>query len=76
VITEQVTVAERLRRMGYAQGNVVRVYGEEFELVSDPINIGDQLVAVDAIEIKSGNLRRVRLPLSLLHMLRKEPRVA
>jgi len=76
VITEQVTVAERLRRMGYAQGNVVKVYGEEFELVSDPIDIRDQLVVVDAIEIKSGNLRRVRLPLSLLHMLRKERRVA
>ena len=76
MITEQVTVAERLRRMGYAQGNVVKVYGEEFELVSDPIDIGDQLVVVDAIEIKSGNLRRVRLPLSLLHRLRKERRVA
>jgi hypothetical protein len=32
----------------------MKLYGEEFEVVSDPIVVADHLVLVDAIEVKSG----------------------
>ena len=54
--------------MGFTQGNQMRLYGQEFELVAEPIAIGDNLVLVDAIEKKSGQLRRVRIPVRLVHI--------
>ena len=36
--------------LGFAQGNQMKLYGEEFELVSEPIVMADNLVVVDAIE--------------------------
>jgi hypothetical protein len=73
---QEVTICERLKRLGFAQTKQVRMYGEQFELVSDPITIGDHLVVVDALERKSGSLRRVRIPLSILHRIREELRAA
>ena len=46
----------------------MRLYGEVFDLVSDPISIGDNFVFVDALERKSGRVRRIRIPLSIVHM--------
>jgi hypothetical protein len=65
---EQVTLCERVRRLGYSRNAQVRLYGEVFDLVSDPVSIGENLVFVDALEQKSGRLRRVRIPLSIVHM--------
>ena len=73
---QRVTVCERLKLLGYAQSKQVRMYGEEFELVSDPITIGEHLVVVDALERKSGSLRRVRIPLPIVNRIRQELRVA
>ena len=50
----------------------MKLYGEEFELVSEPIVMGDNLVLVDAIETKSGRLKRVRIPLPVLKMANGE----
>ena len=72
-MTERTTaLCERLRRLGYAQNNQVRLYGEEFDLVSDPITLGEHLIVVDAIERKSGHLRRVRIPLNIVHIAKQE----
>ncbi len=46
----------------------MKLYGEKFEVASDPIILGDDLVLVDAIEMKSGKVRRVRIPLPILRM--------
>jgi hypothetical protein len=62
----------RLRGLGFAQGNQMKLYGEEFELVSEPIVMADNLVFVDAIESKSGRTRRVRIPLQILQMANRE----
>ena len=51
---QQTKICERLKRLGYSQGNRVRVYGEEFELISDPITIQEQLVFVDGGRAKVG----------------------
>jgi hypothetical protein len=50
----------------------MKLYGQEFELRSEPIVMGDNLVLVDAIEKKSGQLRRVRIPLSMVNMAKGE----
>ena len=46
----------------------MKLYGEVFELVSEPIFMADNLVLVDATETKSGQLRRVRIPLPIVNM--------
>ena len=61
-------LCERLKRLGFAQENRMRLYGEEFELVSDPFIVGHDVVFVDAIERKSRMQRRVRIPLPIVHM--------
>ena len=48
------TLCEMLKRLGYAQNNQVRLYGEVFDLVSDPVPVGENFVFVDALERKSG----------------------
>ena len=73
---EQVTLCGRLRQLGYAQDRQVRLYGEVFELVSDPISVGDNLVFVDAREQRSGQKRRVRIPITIVQMAKQQGRAA
>ncbi len=61
-------LCERLKRLGFAQENRMKLYGLEFELVSDPIVTTDELVFVDAIERKSRVQRRVRIPRPIVEM--------
>ena len=55
-------LCETIKRLGYAQNNQVKLYGEIFDLVSDPVSVGENLVFVDALECNSGRVRRVRIP--------------
>lgn len=72
----QVRLCEKLKRLGYGQNNQIRLYGDKFDLTSDPMVIADRLVVVDAIEQKSGRPRRVRIPLNVLDMADQERRTA
>lgn len=63
---------DRLKRLGFARENQMKLYGEEFELVSDPIIIKSNLVFVDAIEKTSGERKRVRIPLNVLNMAKPD----
>ena len=69
-------LCEMLKRLGYAQDNQVKLYGEIFHLVSDPISISENLVFVDALHRRSGKLMRVRIPPTLLQMARIKARAA
>jgi len=62
------TLCDRLKRLGYAQNIQMKLYGETFELVSDPIVVSEKLAFVDGIEKKSGERRRIRIPLVVLRM--------
>ena len=73
---QQDSLCTRLKGLGFAQGNQMKLYGEEFEVASEPIVMGDNLVLVDAIETKSGRLRRVRIPLPILKMAHGERNAA
>ena len=72
--TQQVTLCESIKRLGYARNNQVRLYGEVFDLVSDPVSIGENFVFVDALERKSGHVRRVSIPLTIVQMAKSDRR--
>jgi len=69
-------LCERLKRLGFAQQKRMKLYGEEFELLSDPFIVANDLVFVDAIEKKSRQQRRVRIPLTIVKMANEERRAA
>ncbi len=71
MIIEEVTLSECIRRLGYAKNTQVRLYGQTFDLLSDPIVAGEDLIFVDALEHKSGRRTRVRIPLSIVRMARQ-----
>ena len=70
------SVCERLKQLGYAKDKRLRMYGEEFDLLSDPKVVEDELIVVDAVVRKSGSLRRLSIPMSVVQMIRKETRAA
>jgi hypothetical protein len=74
--TEQCRVCERLRHLGFSRERQVRLYGAQFEVVTDPFMIGSDTVFVDAIELKSGERRRVRIPLMIVRMAAEQPAAA
>jgi len=73
---EQGSLCTRLKGLGFTPGNQIKLYGQEFELLGEPIVMGNNLVLLDAIEKKSGQLRRVRIPLSIVNMANGKRRVA
>jgi len=64
-------ICVRLQELGYAREKHIRLYGEEFHLVSDPIPDGDGF-AIEGVTRMSSKVRRVRIPLSLVHTVKKE----
>ena len=68
------SLCETIKRLGYAQDNQVRLYGEVFVLVSDPVSVGENFVFVDALERKSGRVRRIRIPSTIVQMARDKGR--
>jgi hypothetical protein len=73
--SQQIALCERLKRLGYSQGNRIRIYGQEFDLISDPITVQEELVFVDGVERRSGDVRRVRIPLPVVRMIHQDLRV-
>jgi hypothetical protein len=68
---KQRALCEKLRKLGYARARHVRLYGEDFHLISDPFPDGDGFV-VEGIARRSGRSRVVRIPLSTVHTLQRE----
>jgi len=68
---KEFVICARLRELGFASKRQVRLYGEEFHLISDPIPEGDGF-AVEGIARRSGKSRLIRIPLSVVHTLRQE----
>jgi len=65
------TICERLQELGYAREKNIRLYGEEFHFVSNPVPDGEGF-AIEGISRTSVNVRRVRIPLSLVSTVKKE----
>jgi hypothetical protein len=58
-------ICDKLKAMGYAQSRRIRIYGEEFEVVSNPFPEGNG-IAVRAIAKRERLERTVRLPLPVV----------
>ena len=71
--TKDAELCERLKALGYAHRNRIRMYGEEFDLTSNPM-ADDDGFAIDAISRKSGTARRLLIPLSVVQMVTREPK--
>ena len=70
------TLSETIKRMGYAQNHQVRLYGNVVDLVSDPVSIGENIVFVDGMDRRSGQVRRIRIPPTILQRARIKRRAA
>ena len=66
--TPQIQLRERLKQLGFSRDNQIKLYGSQFELVGDPLVISHDVVFVDAVERKSGQSCRVRIPLNIVRM--------
>jgi hypothetical protein len=75
-MTDHAGLRERLKRLGFARDRHIRLYGETFELIGDPVVLDDQVVFVEAIEKNSRELRRVFIPLIILSMVTREQMAA
>lgn len=73
-IDQERFICERLRKMGYAQERHIRLYGEEFDLVSNPVSDGEGF-AVEGIARRSGVHRRIGVPMSLVVTIRQEHKI-
>lgn len=58
-------IRERLIALGFAKQNRVRMYGEEFELISNPC-VDESGFVVQAVSTRSGGTRQLHIPLSVL----------
>lgn len=61
-------LCDRLKEMGYAQSKRIRIYGEDFEVISNPFPQGNG-VAVRAQSRRENQSRVLQLPLPILQML-------
>jgi hypothetical protein len=71
-------LCERLKGLGYANRSRIRLYGDEFDLTSNPF-ADESGYAVEAVSRTSGQMRRLRIPLSVLQMANSDldsPRAA
>lgn len=74
--TQQTHLCERLKRLGFTAGTQMKLYGEVYDFLSEPIVLTDDVVFVDAKEKKSGQARRIRVPLPVIHMAIRSSTVA
>jgi hypothetical protein len=58
-------ICARLIALGYSQRSRVRMYGEEFELISDPF-VDESGFAVQAVSTRSRETRKLQIPLYVL----------
>jgi hypothetical protein len=62
-------VCARVRHLGYAASRRVRLYGEEFEVVSDPFPEADG-IAVHVTTKKDSRIRVLQIPATVLQSVR------
>jgi hypothetical protein len=66
----------KLKQLGFSQESKMRLYGEEFEFLSDPTVLADGTVFLDAIEKHSRQARRILIPLPIVNMATPERKAA
>ena len=69
-------ISAHLKRLGFTQGQQMKLYGDVFEFLSEPIVLTDRVVFVDATERKTGQMRRVRIPLPIVNLAARQQNAA
>jgi len=49
----------------------MRIYGEEFDLTSNPVP-AERGYVIEAVSCKTGKARKLAIPLSVVHMVTKD----
>lgn len=62
--TETLEVHGRIKEMGYTIGSQIHIYGEKFEVLSDPFEEGTG-IAIRVKQIADGEVRVLNLPATL-----------
>jgi hypothetical protein len=62
-----IDICEKLKHLGYARSNHICLYGEQFQLVSDPFP-HETGIAIEVIKRDNKDPRTVKLPLPILKM--------
>ena len=65
-------VCEQIKKSGYAESQVVRIYGEEFEILSDPFP-NEAGVAVHVRSRRTSQVRALQLPATLVRRANDNP---
>ena len=68
-------ICARVKHLGYAVSKRVRLYGEEFDVVSDPFPDADG-IAVHVTTKKDSKIRVLQIPATVLQSIRKRARSA
>jgi hypothetical protein len=68
-------ICAKLKALGYARTNRIRLYGEEYEVLSDPFSRDDG-VAVEVVTAKERTPRILKLPKMILRMVAPGRRAA
>ncbi len=68
-------ICAKLKALGYARSNRIRLYGEEYEVVSDPFGKDDG-VAVEVTTAKERTPRTLKLPKMILRMVSQSCKAA
>ena len=68
-------IVAQIKQRGYAPSQVVRIYGEEFEILSDPF-ANDDGVAVHVRSRRTSQVRALQLPATLIPPADEKPRNA
>jgi hypothetical protein len=69
-------ICDQIKQRGYAPSHVVRIYGEEFEILSDPFP-NNEGVAVRVRSRRTSQVRALQLPATIVpHRNGKSPRAA
>lgn len=63
-------ICAQVRHLGYAAARRIRLYGEEFEVVSDPFPEADG-VAVHVTTKKDPSIRLLRIPMTVLQSAKR-----
>jgi hypothetical protein len=69
--TRQTRICERLKQLGYCRHQRMRMYGEDFDLLSDPIP-HETGYAIEVVCRRSGTVKQLPIPLPTLEMIRQE----
>lgn len=65
-------VCEQIKKCGYEESQVVRIYGEEFEILSDPFP-NEAGVAVRVRSRRTLQVRALQLPATLVRRANDRP---